>query len=121
MIKEVHAKRFTGPYEEVPFEYFIQSPIRWVPKDGGLETRLIFHLSHPKGGTFSVNTNTPKELCTVEYSDFDEAVRICLNHVKKNPLQPIFVAKSDFLSAFRNLGLHLGSWLWTVLKAQSPF
>ena len=47
MMKEVKDKRFAGPFEEVPFEYFIQSPVGLVPKDNGTKTRLIFHFSYP--------------------------------------------------------------------------
>ena len=47
VMKEVNLKRFTGPYKDIPFKHFIQSPIGLVPKDGGKETRLIFHLSYP--------------------------------------------------------------------------
>ena len=31
-MKEVKVKRLAGPYEEVPFENYIQSPIGLVPK-----------------------------------------------------------------------------------------
>ena len=35
VMKEVEAGRFAGPFEEVPFEFYKQSPIGLVPKDGG--------------------------------------------------------------------------------------
>ena len=74
MIKEVQNKRFAGPFEEVPFEYFMQSPIGLVPKDNGKATRLIFHLSYPRRSKeqeqLSLNANTPKDKCSVTYSDF---------------------------------------------------
>ena len=38
ILKEVKAKRVAGPYEEIPFEYFIQSPVGLVPKDKGTKT-----------------------------------------------------------------------------------
>ena len=47
VMKEVKEKRFAGPFKEIPFEHFIQSPIGLVPKDGGKYYRLIFHLSYP--------------------------------------------------------------------------
>ena len=46
VMKEVKLKRVTGPYEQVPFDNFIQSPIGLVPKAGWDQTRLIFHLSY---------------------------------------------------------------------------
>ena len=35
MIKEVEARRFAGPFDKVPFQNFVQSPIGLVPKAGG--------------------------------------------------------------------------------------
>ena len=86
VMKEVKAKRYKGPFEKIPFEYYIQSPIGLVPKDGGKDTRLIFHLSYPresatKAGT-SVNANTPHDRCRVKYKDFDMAIRRCLKREK---------------------------------------
>ena len=62
VMKEVKEKRYAGPYREPPFDYFIQSPIGLVPKDGGRDTRLIFHLSYPRPGD-SVNSGTPPDMC----------------------------------------------------------
>ena len=44
IMKEVKAGGYAGPFEEIPFENFIQSPVGLVPKKGD-KTRLIFHLS----------------------------------------------------------------------------
>ena len=64
-MKEVQCKRVAGPYDEVPFHYFVQSPIGLVPKSGGDGTRLIFHLSHDFGPNCkSINANIPQERCT---------------------------------------------------------
>ena len=60
VMKEVKELRYAGPFREIPFPYYIQSPIGLVPKDG-TDTRLIFHLSHPRGRGTSVNANTPKD------------------------------------------------------------
>ena len=38
VMKEVKKCRYVGPYEEIPFPYFIQSPIGLVPKDNGHDT-----------------------------------------------------------------------------------
>ena len=83
VMKEVKEKRYAGPFDKIPFENYIQSPIGLVPKDNGRATRLIFHLSYPRSrnGTIvseSVNANTPKHLTTVHYPDFDCAVKLCL-------------------------------------------
>ena len=105
VMKEVKEKRYTGPFESIPFDTYIQSPIGLVPKDGGKDTRLIFHLSYPRGKGTSVNANTPDELCSVQYPDFNEAVQLCLKEGKS-----CNIAKSDMKSAFRNLGIKKKHW-----------
>ena len=50
VMTEVELGRYAGPFHEPPFESYVQSPIGLVPKDKGLKTRLIFHLSYPKDG-----------------------------------------------------------------------
>ena len=56
LIKEIQEKRVAGPYEQIPFANFIQSPIGLVPKSGSLsgDMRLIFHLSYCNGYGFLV-------------------------------------------------------------------
>ena len=78
LMKEIKNGHVAGPYNSIPFKNFMQSPIGLVPKDGGAETRLNFHLSYdfPNGG--SLNANTPAELCTVCYNNLDVAVNMCL-------------------------------------------
>ena len=79
VMKEVELKRYAGPYKSIPFNYYIQSPIGLVPKDGGKKTRLIFHLSYPREeDSTSINANTPEQLTKVSYKDFDEAVKLCI-------------------------------------------
>ena len=116
VMKEVKAKRYAGPFEEIPFDNYIQSPIGLVPKDNGTKTRLIFHLSHPRNGkNESVNANTPEELCKVKYSDFDEAVIRCIEEGIGCK-----IAKSDMTSAFRNLGIRKDQRFLLIMKAESP-
>ena len=59
VMKEVSLKRFAGPFSEIPFKNYIQSPIGLVPKGGGRATRLIFHLSHPR------NSQLPNRLMQI--------------------------------------------------------
>ena len=115
VMKEVKEQRYAGPFEEIPFDNFIQSPIGLVPKDGGKDTRLIFHLSYPRGKKTSVNANTPVELCGVKYPDFNQAIQLCLQAGKSCK-----IAKSDMKSAFRNLGIKKKHWKFLVMKAESP-
>ena len=115
VMKEVKLKRYVGPYDEPPFEYFIQSPIGLVPKDGGKSTRLIFHLSYPRGTNKSVNANIDKKACTVQYPDFSEAIKLCLQAGKC-----CFIAKSDMTSAFRQLGMSKLDFCLMVMKPRNP-
>ena len=78
VMKEVQLGRYAGPYKDIPYQHFIQSPVGLVPKDKGTKTRLIFHLSYPKHDNTSVNAGIPKQYCTVKYPEFEEAVKMCL-------------------------------------------
>ena len=120
-MKEVREKRYAGPFEKIPFKNYIQSPLGLVPKDGGKDVRLIFHLSYPqlKGGDGvqqrSVNWNTPKQKCTVVYPDFNKSIALCIKARRGCKL-----SKSDFRSAFRNLCLQKLDWELLVMMAESP-
>ena len=114
VMTEVKDKRFAGPFKEVPFDHFIQSPIGLVPKDKGTKTRLIFHLSYPKKGE-SVNAGIPHDLCTVQYPSFDEAVKLCILAGRG-----CSTAKSDMARAFRNIPLRKSDWRFLVMKAEHP-
>ena len=114
VMKEVKEDRYVGPFEEIPFKHYIQSPIGLVPKDKGKKTRLIFHLSYPKSGD-SVNSGIPDEFCTVKYPDFLKAVKICLK-----PGQGCHIAKSDMSMAFRNVPMNRNSWEISGTQMCSP-
>ena len=104
--KEVCLKRVVRPFQKVPFKHFIQSPVGLVEKQNG-DTQLIFHLSHPRNTDKSVNANTPKEKCTVQYRDLDNAIKLCLQVGKG-----CYLAKSDMKSAFRHLPIRPKDWKW---------
>ena len=88
VMKEVKARRYAGPFENIPYQNYIQSPIGLVPKDGGKQTRLIFHLSYDfKNGEKSFNHYTPDRLCSVKYNDLDHAVGNCLQLLKNSPVK----------------------------------
>ena len=113
-MKEVELGRYAGPYEKPPFESFVQSPIGVVPKDKGLKTRLIFHLSYPRSGD-SVNSGIPKQTCSVKYPEFDEAVKLCLKEGTN-----CHIGKSDMSSAFRHVPLAMDQWWLLVMMAMHP-
>ena len=116
VMKEVELKRFAGPFKQIPFKNYIQSPISLVPKgEDGKDARLIFHLSYPRGRGISVNQNTPPGKCKVIYPDFAKAIQLCLRAGKNCK-----IGKSDMRSTFRNLGILRLHWKYLVMKAESP-
>ena len=124
IMKEVKEGRYAGPYDEILFENYMQSPIGLVPKKGG-KTRLIFHLSYMFDDRLgSVNSCIPKYLCTVKYNDLDTAVKNCLRISAEAMTQlgvsTIFVGKTDLSSAFRVLPLKITCICWLVMKAEDP-
>ena len=119
VMKEVEKQHFAGPFSEVPFEYYIQSPIDLVDKDHGKDTRLIFHLSYPHSGK-SVNSETPDEMCGVKYPDFSYAIRLCLELTKNAKDKRVYSGKSDMKSAFRNLPILVSDFMLLVMKAENP-
>ena len=104
IMKEVSMGRYAGPYESIPYDRYVQSPIGLVPKAGD-KTRLIFHLSYDfKSGNKSINGCCPKSKCSVKYQDLDHAIRNSLNllatmHNEKTGT--IWYSKTDVQSAFR--------------------
>ena len=120
MIKEVKLKRFVSPYSQVPFEYYIQSPVGLVPKLNG-QTRLIFHLSYVfLNGNKSVNHYIPHEACMVKYHDLDFAVKQCLKILRNHPNGKLWFGISDLKSAFRLIPLRKQCWILLVMTAKHP-
>ena len=72
------------------------SPIGLVPKREPNSFRLIHHLSFPEGQ--SINSFINKDLCTVHYASFDEAVALAISAGTG-----AWLAKADIKSAFRLL------------------
>ena len=135
LIKEVKLKRVTGPYDEIPFDNFIQSLIGLVPKKGSDKLRLIFHLSYDfgtKDEEKSLNHHTPMEKCSMKYNDLDCTTRACFrvkrrqqSHFKSDKSsykshRPIFLGKTDVQSAFRIVPLLQKCWHWLLMKAENP-
>ena len=86
VMKEVKECHYAGPFEDIPYDNFMQLPIGLVPKAGN-KTRLIFHLSYDFGKDNetekkSFNYHTPKEMCSVKYNDIDHAVVRCLKMIE---------------------------------------
>ena len=116
VIKEVESGRYAGPFEKIPFSHYIQSPIGLVPKEKGKKTRLIFHLSYPRGANGnSVNAGSPRQQCTIQYPSFDEAVKLCIQAGVN-----CGIGKSDMTMAFRQMPCKRGDWPILIMKAYHP-
>ena len=72
------------------------------------------NLSYPKTDKSSMNAQIPREECTVQYLDFDQAVKMCLDP----PSDQIYAGKSDMSMAFRNIPLKIVDFKFLVLKAE---
>ncbi|OCT57189.1 hypothetical protein XELAEV_18003887mg [Xenopus laevis] len=72
--KELALGRIQGPFVDPPFDYFRVSPLGVVPKKDPGSFRLIHHLSFPSGD--SVNDGIGRELSSVSYASFDNAVAV---------------------------------------------
>ena len=129
IMKEVGAGRVAGPFPNIPFKNYIQSPVGLVPKAGG-KTRMIFHLSYKfSDKELSLNACTPQEKCTVKYNDLDVAVNQCLNLLKQvNASQEneqqgepvVYFGKTNLSAAFCVLPLKITCICWLVFKAKEP-
>ena len=105
MMKEVSHKRFAGPFNHIPFEWFVQSPVGLVPKAGGFK---------------SINHYIPRSKCTVKYRDLDHAIQQCLRLLRDNPDVQLWLGVSDLKSAFRLVPLQRRWWKFLVMKARDP-
>ena len=120
VMNKIQLGRYAGPFEEIPFDNYIQSPIGLVPKAGN-KSRQIFHLLYNfRNGNQSLNHYTPKEKCTVTYRDIDTVVKISLKLKKKTGTYQLKYAKTDAKSAFRLMPLSPRCYCWLVMKAVNP-
>ena len=122
IMKEVQVGRMAGPFDQIPFENYVQSPIGLVPKAGN-QTRLIFHLSYKfPNGNKSINYWTPAESCTVKYNDIDHTIGNCLHWIELagEQFDRIYFLKTDLKSTFHVLPGHRDEYFLLILKANNP-
>ena len=118
MIKEVRLGRFAGPYDHIPLDHYVQSPVGLVPKAGG-QTRLIFHLSYNFKHCGSINSFIPCEKCKVKYRDIYHAIQGCLTILKAFKAQnKLWFGIVDVKLAFRLIPLSKKCWMLLVMKAK---
>lgn len=100
---EIAAGRVAGPFNNRPIPTLRVSPLGLVPKKEPNKFRLIHHLSYPPGN--SLNDFIDPNLCSVQYTSFDEAV-----HMIQDLGHGCLLAKSDIKSAFRLLPVSVNSF-----------
>ena len=99
LAKEAKLGRIAGPFDSVPFDDMVFSPLGLQPKKDPGKFRVIHHLSYPKGS--SVNDGIPRECATVKYATVTQAIKFILRFG-----QGCFLAKTDIKSAFRIVPVH---------------
>ena len=124
IMKEVKLGRYAGPYEKVPYENYVQSPIGLVPKAGN-KTRLIFHLSYDFKNHKSINHYTLEAVCSVKYKDIDHAIATCLKmHTMTEQLftkfEGVRFSKTDMISAFSVVPSKPCQCFLFIMKATNP-
>ena len=121
-MKEVKLGHYAGPFCDIPYDNYMESPIGLVPKDNGRQTRLIFHLSYNfPSGDKSLNFYTPTEMYSVSYRDLDQTVHNCLRLLSRIEGKcDIYYSKTDVRSAFRVVPLLPSQYKWLIMKAKYP-
>ena len=100
IMQEVKENRIAGPFDKIPFKYYVQSPVGLVPKNNG-KHRLIFHLSYAFKEFKSINEYIPHKWCSVKYNDLDAAVQQSLRISKRYENGPLSYGSMDLFSAYK--------------------
>ncbi|XP_062575105.1 uncharacterized protein LOC134237037 [Saccostrea cucullata] len=101
--KEIDKGQMAGPFKSRPMSNLRVSPLGVVPKKTEGEFRVIHHLSYPTNN--SVNDFIDEELCSVNYTKFDEAISMVQRLGRGS-----YLAKSDIKSAFRLMPIWPGNF-----------
>ena len=100
--KELRMGHTSGPFLLPPFSITHCSPLGAVKKPDGT-CRLILDLSSPRGR--AINEGIPKDDFSVQYSKFDDAVKLV-----RTAGRGCSMAKIDIQSAFRIIPVHPDDW-----------
>ena len=112
--KELEKGRIAGPFQCIPFEHFISSPIGLIPKKETNKYRMIHDLSYPHSE--GVNVFISKEDSTVSYETLDTVIALLIE-VGRNAL----MAKSDIEEAFRIIPIHPSDYWLLGLSWDNQF
>ena len=105
LLEEIQLGRLAGPFESPPFVNLQVHPLGLVPKKNSHKWRTIFHLSHPKRSSQSLNAHIPIQEYTLQYIRVDDAIALILKHGPG-----CFMTKTDIQSTFRIIPIHPEDW-----------
>ena len=92
VMNEVKDGRFAGPFVQLPFQQYVQSPLGLVPKSGGTKMRLIFHLSYDFGPLEKersiglTEVSSQRGVFSFRKNDCSNAFRLVLTLVKQRKI-----------------------------------
>jgi hypothetical protein len=113
LVTEVALHHIAGPYEQAPFDHYVCSPLKTVPKKGNAEKfRIIHHLSYPHGR--SINSFTADWPCSL--AGFDHAIRIV-----RQLGQSCYLAKVDVKAAYRCIPVRPADWPLLGMRWQGQY
>ena len=113
LVAEVALHHIAGPYEQPPFEHYVCSPLKTVPKKGNAaKFRIIHHLSYPHGR--SINSCTADWPCPL--AGFDHAI-----HIVRRLGQGCYLAKVDVKAAYRCIPVRPADWPLLGMRWQGQY
>ena len=97
--KEMALGRISGPFQQIPFQDMVISPLGLVPKKDLNQFRVIHDLSFPHND--SVNSHIDREYTAVTYETLDTCIAIIVEIG-----EGCLIAKADLQDAFRLVPIH---------------
>ena len=113
-MKEVKLGGMISPFATQPIDPLICSSVGMVEKKNSMDMRRITHLSHPKGS--SINSFIDPVYAETHYQTFEAAVNLVM---KAGP--GAYMAKEDFMSAFRNVPMKFSELNLLGIKVDNQF
>lgn len=113
--QELEKGYLLGPFDQLPLEDLVTSPICVVPKSNG-KWRLIFNLSDPVN--FSVNDAIPEAKKTVQYCSVNEVATFIARRFRH--LQP-YLSKIDLKDAYRMVPIKKDQWKYLGMNIRGQY
>lgn len=113
---ELKAGRVLGPYDDLPCDNLVISPLYVIEKSTPGKYRLIHHLSSPRGR--SVNDCIVDNMKTVQYCSLLDVAR----YIHDQGLGAnIYMAKMDLKDAYRCVPIHKDNWHLLGMSYQDKY